>query len=238
MRELLRDLYRQTLVHGYEHNKHFLRRPSVKRMIEMIDEFDQPVGLYNPGDEMVWLWSDQHLWHKNIIKYCNRPFVDADEMNDKMLGEWASKVGMQDTLICAGDIAMAGSVSKARLDMLRSMPGYKIIVYGNHDLTRKGKLGETGADEGYMALVIPGDPTLLVTHMPLDQTPPHCVNVHGHVHNNIPLDQTRINISVEYTDYAPISLYEIQALAGAMLYDRVPDGDTTVERIRSLKGVR
>jgi calcineurin-like phosphoesterase family protein len=29
----------------------------------------------------VWFTSDFHLGHFNIIRYCNRPFVDTQEMN-------------------------------------------------------------------------------------------------------------------------------------------------------------
>lgn len=30
---------------------------------------------------MRWWTSDHHFGHANIIKYCNRPFADTDEMN-------------------------------------------------------------------------------------------------------------------------------------------------------------
>ena len=32
-----------------------------------------------------WLTSDLHFWHKNICKYCNRPFETIEQMNEEIL---------------------------------------------------------------------------------------------------------------------------------------------------------
>jgi calcineurin-like phosphoesterase family protein len=33
----------------------------------------------------VYIWSDLHLGHANLIKYCDRPFADAEAMNKALL---------------------------------------------------------------------------------------------------------------------------------------------------------
>jgi calcineurin-like phosphoesterase family protein len=37
---------------------------------------------------MVYIWSDLHLGHANIIKYCDHPFADAEAMNKALFHAW------------------------------------------------------------------------------------------------------------------------------------------------------
>jgi len=62
------------------------------------------IQLYGKGNFMIWFTADYHLSHKNIIKYCNRPFVNVNEMNTAILNNLESKVKQGDTLYFIGDI--------------------------------------------------------------------------------------------------------------------------------------
>ena len=86
-----------------------------------------------------------------------------------------------------------------------------------------------------MTLVIPGEPTLLVTHIPLWNVPAGRVNVHGHVHNNEALRPGPfVNICVEHTGYRPLPLEAVRKLANRRLEDPRPRGKTTLEEIEHL----
>ena len=51
----------------------------------------------------IWITSDTHFGHINIIKYCNRPYADVTEMNNALIANINSQVAPEDTLIHAGD---------------------------------------------------------------------------------------------------------------------------------------
>ena len=65
--------------------------------------------------------------------------------------------GEADTIVCGGDIALAGALEGNRLAEVRAMPGRKLLVRGNHDFDRKGRAADTGCDETWMTLVVTGD---------------------------------------------------------------------------------
>jgi calcineurin-like phosphoesterase family protein len=84
-----------------------------------------------------WFTADFHLGHKNIIRYCNRPFDSVEAMNCAILEHLNSAAKANDVLYFLGDFCIG---PKARaLDLRREIRCKKIFaVPGNHDKdTRK-----------------------------------------------------------------------------------------------------
>jgi calcineurin-like phosphoesterase family protein len=75
--------------------------------------------------------SDTHFGHKNIIRYCDRPFKDFEEMDEAIVENWNHVVGDTDVVYHLGDLALGPS--DRWHDILTSLNGYKIFVVGNHD---------------------------------------------------------------------------------------------------------
>lgn len=83
-----------------------------------------------PADK-IWFTSDPHFNHKNIIKYCNRPFPNVDEMDEILIRRWNSVLGEDDLIFCLGDFALGKPESC--LKILQRLNGHKVLIKGNHE---------------------------------------------------------------------------------------------------------
>jgi len=75
--------------------------------------------------------SDQHFFHTNIIKYCNRPFSSSEEMNRALINNWNKKVTDKDNVYILGDLSW-GTVEQT-ISILQQLKGNKFFIKGNHD---------------------------------------------------------------------------------------------------------
>ena len=81
--------------------------------------------------DKVFFTSDTHFGHKNIIKYCNRPFSDIDEMNKVLINNWNKVVSEGDIVFHLGDFAFGGF---PLWESIRSrLNGSIYLIRGNHD---------------------------------------------------------------------------------------------------------
>lgn len=151
----------------------------------------------------VFVTSDNHFFHFNVIRYCNRPFRTYQEMNEFMIQKWNETIKKEDIVIHLGDFAFRGKAKEIK-DRLN---GTIIIVLGNHD--KEYELEK----EGF--IIVRGSlqiGNLILTHYPLtrEEIPTGFINVHGHIHHRE--SYNGINVSVERTDYKPIELKNLSSL--------------------------
>ena len=81
---------------------------------------------------MIYFISDTHFCHKNIIKYCKRPFATKEEMNEIMSICWNEIVRPEDTVIHLGDVVYACRPEEA-VSVLNGLNGKIVLIKGSHD---------------------------------------------------------------------------------------------------------
>jgi calcineurin-like phosphoesterase family protein len=173
----------------------------------------------------VWVWSDLHFGHKNIIRFSDRPFPDIPTMDEALIRSFNELVQPNDISIWVGDVAF--SSDERANSLLHRCAGYKILVIGNHDFA-KSKLKKLHFDEIHIVynLVIDGI-TVAFTHYPMDNLPEGWINIHGHVHKGKPdkaATNRHINVNCEFIDYKPVNLTELADQVTALA--SMPEGGT------------
>jgi len=171
--------------------------------------------------------SDTHFGHENIIKFCNRPYANANEMNEALINNWNSVVGPDDTIFHLGDFAFGGSYLWN--NMLDRLNGHIHLIIGNHDRKnlRQGYVTKFDSVNPQLQINIGGRPVYL-NHYPFlcyggsyrgDRDA--VWQLFGHVHSG-PLssgkDSERLkmlfpyqyDVGVDNNNFTPISWYQLK----------------------------
>ena len=83
--------------------------------------------------QKIWFTSDLHLGHRNVIKFCNRPFADEKEMGKALIDNWNNTVGDNDIVFVLGDTFWFNNSQDIK-KVLSQLKGKDIyILPGNHD---------------------------------------------------------------------------------------------------------
>lgn len=90
----------------------------------------------------LFLTSDLHFGHENIIRYCDRPFKSVRHMNEAMIERWNARVHTEDIVLFLGDFAMGRGVTPDYVvEIIDRLNGHKEVVMGNHDAPSKWSIG-------------------------------------------------------------------------------------------------
>lgn len=169
---------------------------------------------------MIFATSDPHFGHKNVIKYCNRPFADIDEMDEILIKNWNTKVSPNDTVYLLGDISYR-NMSRTS-EIFARLNGDIKLAYGNHDqLIKKNRnlqnrFSEIATDFEIKITDSTNTERLLVmSHFPKLVWHQHhrgSWHIHGHCHGgmNYPLKMRIMDVGVDPCGYFPVSLLDIE----------------------------
>jgi len=165
--------------------------------------------------------SDLHLMHQNIIKYCNRPFIDANEMTSVLVKNWNEKVGIDDDVYIAGDLTLLGDENANKLrSVMKRLKGKKHLIYGNHDRIKPYRYINDLYIESVHCPYLRLDNGWIIIHDPVLAVacPKDSIIIAGHVHNlhgkMIPneLNLNIFNVGVDVWNFTPVSEEELIGL--------------------------
>jgi calcineurin-like phosphoesterase family protein len=187
----------------------------------------------------IWIISDTHFRHENILKFKDRDgnpvrghlFKNVDDMDEHMIDRWNSVVKPGDIVYHLGDVVM-GDRDWFKKNWPR-LHGSKRLIVGNHDdipfLASGGFFKKVS-----MWRMFP-EFGLVLSHVPLHRSSlkrnwinrnehsffeywykrwsvrnQTLLNVHGHIHQNASPPGPYRNMSVEAINYTPVNIEELR----------------------------
>lgn len=168
----------------------------------------------------IWVISDTHFGHQNIIDYCNRPFKTAWMMNEAIRDNWNSVVKPEDKVYHLGDVYMGWNQKEDVLHFLNSLNGKKRLILGNHD-NGKDQILQKAFQKIDVWRMWP-EFGLLFTHVPVHESalyrgntgnekePKKLLNIHGHIHEKNSPSVDHRNVCVEHLNYRPINIENLR----------------------------
>jgi calcineurin-like phosphoesterase family protein len=188
---------------------------------------------------MIWFTSDLHLGHEGVIKYCARPWANAEEMNRDLIRLWNHSIAPTDTVYCLGDVSF--QQASRGIPLVQSLKGKKILVKGNHDHWSNAQYLRSGFCLVVEELLLDfAGQRLRMSHYPYW---PKEGDLHksmlrykhkrpyddggfllcGHVHEVWKQKDRQINVGVDVWNYRPVSGRIIESLIGLRLRDEIKE---------------
>lgn len=196
----------------------------------------------------LYVISDTHFGHENIIEFCDRPFDSVKEMNGYILNNWNEEVSYSDTVLFGGDL-VHGSDSTHVEEVAEKTAGQLVLLEGNHDDIDASTVDFPILRSYYFSYEYKGKEwEFYYTHWPRNdrlnteskREPPKWTEspewfdgwyLHGHIHNNdlenypfVNPEEQFVNVGVELLEYTPIEIEQlIEILALRERFETVSD---------------
>lgn len=157
-----------------------------------------------------YVMGDLHFGHEAIPQF--RPFPTREAHEERIMDEWLVAVRPKDKIYLMGDV----SFTLEGLLKVRSLPGKKYLVRGNHDTLPFAAYAAVFEDVfGLLDYKRPHRERAWLSHAPIHPVELFGrINIHGHAHNGHVMagdhpDPRYINVCPEFIGYRPILLHPL-----------------------------
>ncbi len=159
--------------------------------------------------------ADNHFGHLNIIRYCNRPFESAEEMDERMIANWNEAIKHDDLVYHLGDFTLGNKLTARRY--FNRLNGQIRVLCNpwHHDKRWLG--GEYYSRSGgveYMKsiVVLEYEPLIILCHYAFanwDRKHHGSWHLHGHSHGEYKAPGKILDVGVDSHSFRPVSLEEV-----------------------------
>lgn len=184
---------------------------------QLIPKEELPFKLCPDQYHKVWVTSDTHFGHNNILSYENR--VDklnvstVEEHDQELINRWNSVVGKEDLVIVLGDFSFRKADKTEEL--IKQLNGDIVLIRGNHDIfldDKKFNKRLFKAVYDYKETKYKGQEIALM-HYPIQdfkhqnrETKPSIL-LFGHIHTfKMEIPKHSFNVGVDVNNYYPVDL--------------------------------
>jgi calcineurin-like phosphoesterase family protein len=159
----------------------------------------------------IFVISDTHFGHSNVITYDNRPFASVEEHDETQISRWNAAVGESDTVYHLGDFARTRGHAK---EILPRLNGEIILIRGNHD-DDLWKSREELFHASHEALYVRADGHKFYlshyAHRVWRNSHHGSFHLHGHSHGALPRLGRSMDVGANVVGYTPISFSQVVA---------------------------
>lgn len=161
----------------------------------------------------IWFTADSHYSHKNILKYCKRPFKSVMEMDVTLVQNWNKVVKPQDVVYHLGDFAFSENIEYTQ-KFINKLNGSIHLIKGNHDKSAILRAKFASIHDIYELKVGNG---IILCHYPMktwNKSHYGSWHLYGHCHGLLKDDEQTwsTDVGVDRWNYRPVHIDEIAEL--------------------------
>jgi len=172
---------------------------------------------------MIYITSDAHIGHHNIIQYDNRPYTDLQDMEAQFIATWNTTVSPKDTVYHVGDFFWGYQTA---LRVAPQLNGNIFCIRGNHDkswwkperVKREIPKLQLITDQIYIVKDDGGHPPIVLCHYPMRSWPGSARgswHLYGHTHKQIEEHGLSMCVCLNVNNYNLVSLDHVKAVLSA-----------------------
>ena len=167
----------------------------------------------------IFVTSDLHFGHINIIKYENRPYGGVEEMDGGLIKNWNGVVGKDDLVYILGDFSWYNG--EKTNEILEQLNGKKILIIGNHDerFLKDKKFNKDLFEEiCYYKQFKHNKKVYVLFHYPIAEHNGKMhgyIHLYGHIHSTDPELEKELgflchNVGVDRNNYTPVNIRKFE----------------------------